>query len=97
MTASISIGLIGDYNAAVLAHQAIPRALDLAGGVVAVSVRYEWVPTPEIGDESRLRGFDGLWCVPASPYRSMDGSQRTLHAAIGTGRHTPETIKPAYS
>jgi hypothetical protein len=35
MTTAIRIGLIGDYNEAVPAHQAIPRALDLAGEAAA--------------------------------------------------------------
>lgn len=81
MKPSISIGLIGDYNAAVLAHQAIPRALDRAGEVVGVSVDYEWVPTVEIRNESRVNGYDGLWCVPASPYRSMEGALRGIRFA----------------
>jgi CTP synthase (UTP-ammonia lyase) len=38
MTTAIRIGLIGDYDAAVPAHQAIPRALDLAGEAAAASV-----------------------------------------------------------
>jgi CTP synthase (UTP-ammonia lyase) len=86
MKSGISIGLIGDYNAAVLAHQAIPRALDLAGEVAAAALHYEWVPTQEIGDESRVSGFDGLWCVPASPYRSMDGALRAIRFAREQGR-----------
>jgi CTP synthase (UTP-ammonia lyase) len=86
MKSAISIGLIGDYNAAVLAHQAIPRALDLAGEVTDVSVRHEWVPTQEIEDESRLDSFDGLWCVPASPYRSMEGALRGIRFAREQGR-----------
>jgi CTP synthase (UTP-ammonia lyase) len=86
MKPSISIGLIGDYNAALLAHQAIPRALALAGDAVATPVHYEWVPTQEVGDESRLRGFDGLWSVPASPYRSMEGALRAIRFAREQGR-----------
>lgn len=78
MTTAIRIGLIGDYDAAVLAHQAIPRALDLAGAAVGAPISYEWVPTQEIDDVSRISGFDGLWCVPASPYRSMDGALRAI-------------------
>jgi CTP synthase (UTP-ammonia lyase) len=81
MTSAISIGIIGDYNAAVLAHQAIPRALALAGEIVRVSVDYEWVPTQEIRDESRVGGYDGLWCVPASPYRSLEGALRAIRFA----------------
>src|SRR5450755_2514074 len=81
MKTIVSIGLIGDYNAAVRAHQAIPRALDLAGEVAGVSVRHEWVSTKEIGDESRVSGYDGLWCVPASPYRSTEGALRAIRFA----------------
>jgi CTP synthase (UTP-ammonia lyase) len=86
MTSAISIGLIGDYNATVLAHQAIPRALDLAGEVAGVSADYEWVPTQEIGDESRISGYDGLWCVPASPYQNMEGALRAIRFAREQGR-----------
>jgi CTP synthase (UTP-ammonia lyase) len=81
MTTAIRLGLIGDYNAAVTAHQAIPRALDLAGAAVGAPVSYEWVPTQQIGDVSRVSGFDGLWCVPATPYRSMDGALRAIRFA----------------
>jgi CTP synthase (UTP-ammonia lyase) len=86
MATATHIGLIGDYNAAVLAHQAIPRALDLAGELVRASVNYEWVPTQEIGDESRVSQFDGLWCVPASPYRNMEGALRAICFAREQGR-----------
>jgi CTP synthase (UTP-ammonia lyase) len=86
MKSSISIGLIGDHNAGVLAHQAIPRALDLAGEIAAAIVCYEWVPTEEIEDDSRVSGFDALWCVPASPYRSMEGALRAIRFAREEGR-----------
>jgi CTP synthase (UTP-ammonia lyase) len=32
------------------------------------------MPTDELHDAAQLAGFDGLWCVPASPYRSMEGA-----------------------
>jgi CTP synthase (UTP-ammonia lyase) len=86
MTSSIRIGLIGDYNASVIAHQAIPRALALAAEAVGVSVAGEWVPTQEIEDDSRVAAFDGLWCVPASPYRSMDGALRAIRFARANRR-----------
>lgn len=68
------IGLIGDFDAAVPAHRAIPVALRLAGDALALAVEAEWIPTDDIRDPSRVRGFDGLWCVPASPYRNMEGA-----------------------
>jgi CTP synthase (UTP-ammonia lyase) len=87
MTTSIRIGLIGDYSPAITAHQAIPRALDLAGAGADATVRYEWIPTQEIVDESRVNEFDGLWCVPASPYRSMEGALRAI-------RYAREQLRP---
>lgn len=86
MTTAIRIGLIGDYDKGVTAHQAIPRALELAAGALGAPVRYEWIPTQEIEDESRMGGFDGLWCVPASPYRSMEGALRAIRFAREQGR-----------
>lgn len=68
------IGLIGDFNATVPAHQAIPVALRLAGDALALAVDWEWIPTEDIRDQARVSSFDGLWCAPASPYRSMDGA-----------------------
>jgi len=71
---SIRIGLVGDYDATVPAHQAIPIALRLSGEAVGADVAFDWVPTPEIVNASRVASFDGLWCVPASPYRNMEGA-----------------------
>lgn len=70
----LRIGLIGDFDASVPAHRAIPMALRLAGDALAVVVEAEWVPTEDIRDPSRVSSFEGLWCVPASPYRSMAGA-----------------------
>ena len=86
MTSPVFIGLIGDYDDGVPAHRAIPRALDLAAGTLGVPVTAEWIPTPEIRDESRVAHCDGLWCVPASPYRSMDGALRAIRFARENAR-----------
>jgi CTP synthase (UTP-ammonia lyase) len=77
----VSIGLIGDYNASVPAHQAIPVALHHAAEVCGIGVEFEWVPTEEVVALSRIARFDGLWCVPASPYRSMDGALLAIQHA----------------
>ncbi|MCA6216773.1 CTP synthase [Ideonella sp. B7] len=88
MTAtSVQIGLIGDHTPSVVAHRAIPMALQHAAQTNQVSVEFEWVPTEEITSPERLLGFDGLWCVPASPYRSMAGALRGI-------RHARESATP---
>lgn len=81
MKATTRVGLIGDYDATVPAHLAIPIALRLAGDEVGVSVEFDWIPTEEIVDTSRVIDFSGLWCVPASPYRSMAGALTAIRFA----------------
>jgi uncharacterized protein YndB with AHSA1/START domain len=44
-------------------------------------VTAEWVPTDSIATDDRLLGFDAVWCVPASPYRSTDGALRAIRFA----------------
>jgi CTP synthase (UTP-ammonia lyase) len=86
MLAPIRVGLIGDYDPSVTAHQAIPRALELAAEAAAVSVAAEWVPTEETTADARVAEFDALWCVPASPYRSTEGALRAIRFARERGR-----------
>lgn len=80
-TPVIRVGLIGDHNPAVPAHQAIPQALALAADAAGVAVAHEWVPTNEITADARVAAYDALWCVPASPYRSTDGALRAIRFA----------------
>lgn len=83
---TIHIGLIGDYDATVPAHRAIPAALQLAGETLALSLEFEWLPTEQLVNPARVAGFDGLWCVPASPYRSMEGALTAIQFAREQGR-----------
>ena len=78
---STLIGLVGDYDAGVTAHQAIPRALALATGALGAPLEFRWLPTETIESDAVLAPFDALWCVPASPYRSMVGALRAIRFA----------------
>lgn len=79
---TIQIGLVGDYSPEVTAHVAIPKALAIAANVTGTEVEATWLPTETIvGNVGRLSSFDGLWCVPASPYRSMDGALSAIRFA----------------
>ena len=72
----LRIGLVGDRSDEVPAHVAIPPALRGAGLRLGVAVEPVWLPTDELPDDDALAAFDALWCVPASPYRDMDGALR---------------------
>ncbi|KAA8694506.1 Uncharacterized protein ALO80_02806 [Pseudomonas caricapapayae] len=78
---TVKIGLVGDFNADVPAHRAIPLALQMAAEVLQITVGFEWLPTPQIGNGARLGEFDGLWCVPASPYLDMQGALTAIRFA----------------
>jgi CTP synthase (UTP-ammonia lyase) len=86
MSEEIRIGLVGDQNDAVPAHVAIPRALSMASGILKCAIDFDWVPTEEIHSDQRVAGYDGIWCVPASPYRNMEGALRAIKWAREQGR-----------
>lgn len=80
----IRIALVGDYNADVLAHQAIPLAIDDAAAVLDLDVDYDWLHTTEIQSDEDLVGYDAFWVVPASPYQHTDGALRAIRYARET-------------
>src|SRR4051794_8310076 len=83
MENALRIGLIGDYSAQVKAHIAIPKALEFASSASDCRVEPVWLATRELDgvDERQLALFDGLWCVPASPYESMEGALKAIRFA----------------
>jgi CTP synthase (UTP-ammonia lyase) len=78
------IALIGDYNSAMTAHRAIPMALARAADEGKIDLSWRWIETAALQSpiESRLAGFAGVWCVPASPYANTAGAL----GAIGWAR-----------
>lgn len=80
MNPVIRIALVGDFNQAQKAHQAIPKALGAASEGPVESV---WVPTDSVGKGESLAAFDGIWCVPGMPYSNTDGVLTAIrHARI---------------
>ena len=78
---TLHLALIGDYHPDVIAHQAIPVALQHAADNLGVSVHAEWLATDTIKSTEQLQHFDGFWCVPASPYRDLDGALLAIRYA----------------
>jgi CTP synthase (UTP-ammonia lyase) len=82
------IALIGDYTAAAKAHQGIPRALALAREASGLSCDWEWVHTATLLDDpsEQLATFNGVWCVPGSPYANTAGALAAIRFARMTAR-----------
>lgn len=78
---ALRIALIGDYDPQVTAHQAIPVAFGMAAEHLNVDVQFQWLATYHLNAATPLHHFDGFWCVPASPYRDMDGALRAIRFA----------------
>lgn len=81
---TIRIALIGDYKPTVTAHQAIPKALEIASRTIGEPVDYDWIETGTLDGvdvADRLSSFDGIWCVPASPYNSLEGALAAIRFA----------------
>lgn len=74
------VGLIGDRDLNVIAHHAIEQALPLTAAALGLVLNFEWLASDAI-DPARLPSFDGLWCVPASPYRNTQAVLAALHYA----------------
>lgn len=77
------IGLIGDYDAQVTAHVAIPQAIRLAAEDLGTPVGFDWIPTLSLVQDAgqTLSEYQGLWSVPASPYDSMQGALNGIRFA----------------
>ncbi len=81
-----TIALVGDPSPAIVAHRAIPRALELANRP-SRRIEWAWVPTREIHDPARdLTQFAAVWLVPGSPYEDMAGALEAVRFVRETRR-----------
>jgi len=85
---TIEIALTGEYDESVVAHRAIPRALALAAAAVGCRAEGRWISTRELERDAGavLRPFDGHWCVPGSPYASLEGALAGIADSRRKGR-----------
>lgn len=78
----ISIALVGDYSKKIVAHTAIPRALELASSVSEKEITGVWIATSVLNSKvENLADFHAIWLVPGSPYASMEGALNAVRFA----------------
>jgi CTP synthase (UTP-ammonia lyase) len=85
---AINIGIIGDFNPDNQTHVKTDTALGHAGRLVGRDLKVNWLPTLELeqpSSERLLQSYDGLWCSPGSPYRSMEGALNAIRFARERG------------
>ena len=89
MNTPIRIALVGDCDPAIRAHAAIPMALHLAADEMGWVIPPAWLATSSLTKSAAARllePFHGIWCVPGSPYESMDGALRAIRFARESNR-----------
>lgn len=75
MTQRVSVALVGDTGAG-YRPEAAREALEHCSARLGLEIRCQWCETPEIESASgvkRFAEFDGLWIVPGSPFKSLEG------------------------
>jgi CTP synthase (UTP-ammonia lyase) len=82
---SVRIALVGDFSPDIVAHRAINESMRLAGGTVGLESH--WLPTSTLGVSEELDSFQGIWCVPGSPYVNTAGALGAIEWA--RTRHVP--------
>jgi CTP synthase (UTP-ammonia lyase) len=85
MSHVLRIALIGEFDPEIPAHRGIELALPMAADALHFGLQPEWLPTDRI-DDTGLDAYDGIWCVPGSPYRSMAGALTAIRYARERGR-----------
>jgi CTP synthase (UTP-ammonia lyase) len=78
-----TVALVGDRSPSVRAHSRIPQLIDALRRRDGVVLDPYWVPSQEAA--SGLDGFDGIWVVPGSPYRSAEGAIAAARTARERG------------
>ncbi len=78
---TLRIALVGDYSPDIVAHQAIPLAIDDAAAVLELVADYDWLTTSDISSGEDLVGYDAIWVVPGSPYQHPEGALTAIRYA----------------
>ena len=78
MSGTIRIGIIGDFDFKRPSHKATNEALNHCADYLGISLELQWLPTESLEKDvdKSISNFDGLWCAPGSPYKSMKGQER---------------------
>jgi len=81
MNSKVRIGIIGDYDGRP-SHLATEEALKHSGKKLEIEIEFTWLPTVSLdNNEQELQDYDGLWCAPGSPYKSMNGAIKAIKFA----------------
>lgn len=75
----IRIGIIGDYDGRP-SHVATDDSLKHCSDALSITIESVWLSTTTFDEinPKELLNFDGFWCAPGSPYKSMKGALNAI-------------------
>ncbi|MFG3225055.1 hypothetical protein ACGF07_09765 [Kitasatospora sp. NPDC048194] len=79
------IALVGDRSPAVRSHARVPGLLDALAEHDQLVLDAYWIPTEDAGAPGALDGFNAVWLLPGSPYRSEAGALAAVRTARERG------------
>lgn len=79
------IALVGDRSPSVRSHQRLPGLLDALRRRHGLPVEAYWIPTKDAEQPDAVGGFDAVWLLPGSPYRSEAGALAAVRTARESG------------
>ncbi|WP_149826187.1 CTP synthase C-terminal region-related (seleno)protein [Streptomyces tailanensis] len=80
------LALVGDRSPDVVSHTRIPRFLDSLAERDRLVLDAYWIHSEDAAaDAEAVRGFDAVWVVPGSPYRSEAGVLSAIRTARERG------------
>lgn len=75
------LAFVGDRSPLVASHRRIPMLLDALRRNDGLLVEGYWIASEESEDPAAVDGFDGVWLLPGSPYRSEAGALTAVRTA----------------
>ncbi len=79
------IAIVGDRSPNVTAHRRLPRLLEALADDDRLVLDAYWIGTDDAEEPDAVRGFDAVWVVPGSPYRSEAGALAAIRTAREEG------------
>ncbi|GGV15895.1 CTP synthase [Kitasatospora herbaricolor] len=75
------LALVGDRSPSIRSHARIPGLLDALARREQLVLDAYWISTEDAGQDGALAGFDAIWLLPGSPYRSEAGALAAVRTA----------------
>lgn len=81
----IKIALLGTFNPNFRPHLVVQANLEKAAQFENIPLQIEWISTESLNNHTDLFNilghFDGIWCSPGSPYKSLEGALNGIRFA----------------